>query len=245
MKLCSNDCTDGYAMGVIAEFAIVFGSSTDGAILFAPYIEKLYNLTMERITKRDSTTKHLVLSNCAYTLGVLCLKGGQHYAPFVQKTYETIIALIQEFKNWEKEQKKPLESSEYRPLDEYGSALAKMILATPDSLPLPQCIPIFLDCLPLKDDQEEANFAYSACVKMITTFPEKYEGVVEPHLTQLLDIFKQVLQSESLDNKLLGFVIKGVNSILSMTKHEQSIQAHLNQWDAAEKQAFLAKVQEK
>lgn len=64
--------------------------------------------------------------------------------------------------------------------DNAAAAVARMILACPGTIPLPQVLPVFLGALPLKDDLEEAGIVYGCLFTLIGHSPNEVRIRVVP-----------------------------------------------------------------
>ncbi|KAI9246087.1 armadillo-type protein [Phascolomyces articulosus] len=140
-----------------------------------PHTQRLLQLFTKATSDDDQTVK----SNAAYALGVLTL-----YSQLdLSSQYPTILtALYPLFHD------QPLPNT----TDNAAGAVARMILAHPNAVPLDQVLPTFTTALPLKIDFEE-NEPVFAC--LFNLFQSNNAWVLS-HTAQFLQVFTHVLSDE-------------------------------------------------
>lgn len=75
--------------------------------------------------------------------------------------------------------------------DNAAGAVARMIMAHQDSIPLNQVLPVFVKVLPLKEDHEESMPVYNCiCSLVLTSNPQ-----IAPLVPDLVNVFAQVALS--------------------------------------------------
>ncbi len=79
--------------------------------------------------------------------------------------------------------------------DNAAGAVARMIVKSADSLPLPAVLPIFIGALPLKNDTIENQAVFEAIFHLFETRPD----VIMPFVDQLLPVFAYVLDTSRTD----------------------------------------------
>jgi importin-4 len=124
--------------------------------------------------------------------------------------------------------------------DNVASAVAKMILMQPKSLPIESVLPLFLSALPLEVDMEENNFVYSSVIKMVHTFPKSNAGLIEPHFERILHVFHSVLTDKPLKDTLKIFMAKTCAGMMAQGDAGLKLTAVVNNWPPAKKAAFMA-----
>jgi hypothetical protein len=79
--------------------------------------------------------------------------------------------------------------------DNAAGAVARMIVKSADSLPLPGVLPIFIGALPLKNDTVENRAVFDAIFHLFETRPD----AIMPFVDQLLPVFAYVLDPSRTD----------------------------------------------
>jgi hypothetical protein len=86
--------------------------------------------------------------------------------------------------------------------DNAAAAVARMILACPGTIPLPQVLPVFLGALPLKEDLEEAGIVYGCLFTLIGHSPNEVIIRVVPLEGLFLNLDHWPLLGTVLDRKM-------------------------------------------
>ena len=147
-----------------------------------PFTEKLLALLLHRIGDEDQDVK----ANAAYALGLLCLHSADRTRILAQ--YNTILYKLERFLT-----RSP---DSTRLLDNAAGCLARMIIASPDRVPLAEVLPALLNILPLTEDFEENEPVYKMLVKLY----QAGNQVVFEMTQGLLPVFSHVLaDGEQLD----------------------------------------------
>ncbi|KAK4518253.1 uncharacterized protein ATC70_001605 [Mucor velutinosus] len=140
-----------------------------------PYTERL----MQIFVKACSDEDELVRSNAAFALGCLAF----HTEVDLSSHYPELLTALS-----------PLFSNQTLPntIDNAAGAVARLILARPNAVPLDQVLPTFTNALPLKADFEENQPVFDCIFQLFNA----NNAFVLGNLPQFLHIFTQVL-SES------------------------------------------------
>ncbi|KAI8997096.1 armadillo-type protein [Pilobolus umbonatus] len=140
-----------------------------------PYSETLLQIFIKGCGDQDE----VVRSNAAFALGCLVMNTQMD----IRSQYPAILtALFPLFSN----QKIP------NTVDNAAGAVARLIIAHPDAVPLDQVLPTFTNALPLKADFEENQVVFECLFKLF----QSNNSFVFNNLSQYLHIFQQVLSSE-------------------------------------------------
>nr|TKR97801.1 importin beta-2 subunit family protein [Populus alba] len=116
--------------------------------------------------------------------------------------------------------------------DNAAGAVARMIMAHPQSVPLNQVLPVFLKVLPLKEDREESMAVYS-CV---------YTLVLSSNQTELVNLFAQVVVSPVETPEVKAQVGRAFSHLVSLYGHQmQPLLSNLSPAHASALAAFAPK----
>ncbi|KAI8137212.1 armadillo-type protein [Fennellomyces sp. T-0311] len=140
-----------------------------------PHTQRLLQLFIKGTSDEDQTVR----SNAAYALGVLTL-----YSQLDLSTqYPAILTALH-----------PLfhDQSLLNTTDNAAGAVARLILAHPNAVPLDQVLPIFTSALPLKADYEENEPVFECLFNLF----HANNPFVLKHLAEFLQVFTHVLSSE-------------------------------------------------
>ncbi|OBZ90920.1 putative importin subunit beta-4 [Choanephora cucurbitarum] len=137
-----------------------------------PHTERLTQLFVKACNDEDE----LVRSNAAFALGCLTTNTQIDLSPH----YPTLLTTLS-----------PLFSNQTLPntVDNAAGAVARLILAHPNAVPLDQVLPTFTNALPLKADFEENQPVFDCIFKLFNAS----NPFVLNNLPQFLHIFTQVL----------------------------------------------------
>ncbi|KAI9354912.1 armadillo-type protein [Pilaira anomala] len=140
-----------------------------------PYTERLLQLFVKACSDEDE----LVRSNAAFALGSLAINTQVD----LSQHYPTLLTALS-----------PLFSNQTIPntVDNAAGAVARLILAHPEAVPLDQVLPTFANALPLKADYEENTPVFDCLFKLFSS----HNSYVFGNLPQFLHIFSQVLSDE-------------------------------------------------
>jgi Sec-independent protein translocase protein TatA len=162
---------------------------------------------------KDFRTQIGYARNCAFGIGVMCLKGGEQAHSFYDAAVAALTPIVS--LNLASAEVKELNATEadawdYNPFaglrDNAVSALGKMILVSPKSLKLKEVVPLYIGALPLTEDIAESQFVYSSVIKMINLFPKDYPAIIEPFFPAIIQIFESVLANKQTSAKVKTFV---------------------------------------
>ncbi|RCH94783.1 hypothetical protein CU098_000953 [Rhizopus stolonifer] len=140
-----------------------------------PHTERLTQVFVKACSDEDE----LVRSNAAFALGCLTMYTQMDLSPH----YPVLLTALS-----------PLFSNQTFPntVDNAAGAVARLILAHPDAVPLDQVLPTFTNALPLKADFEENQPVFDCLFQLF----QAHNSFVFSHLSQFLHIFTQVLSDQ-------------------------------------------------
>ncbi|PKA63742.1 Transportin-1 [Apostasia shenzhenica] len=151
------------------------------------YVDRVMPLVMKELSSSEATNRR----NAAFCAGELCKNGGTAALKYPMVSvldwmngyYGDILrGLYPLFGDLE---------PDGAVRDNAAGAVARMIMTQPQSLPLDQVLPVFLQALPLKEDHEESMAVYSCiCQLILTSNPQ-----ILPLVPEVINIFAQVALS--------------------------------------------------
>lgn len=109
---------------------------------------------MHRIKDEDPDTR----ANAAYALGLLCLSSENRQ--LVLSQYNAILQTLEGSLN------RSSDGGNGRALDNAAGCVARMIMASPDNVPLAEFLPALAGVLPLCEDYEENDPIFKMLVKL-------------------------------------------------------------------------------
>ncbi|CCX30995.1 armadillo-type protein [Pyronema domesticum] len=191
------------AVGVIAD-SIKFMESA-----VTQHTEKLLKLLVHRLNDEDQDTK----ANAAYAIGLLCLYSEDRNTVLGQ--YNTILQQLHRFLNRTPEDNPRL-------LDNAAGCLSRMIMASPEAVPLDSVLPALMTVLPLQEDYEENEPVYKSLVKLYQLGNQTVFGLTG----QLVPVLDKVLNGDEgqLDDATRAEVVELLRFIAS--KDASVIQAY-------------------
>ncbi|KAI9321271.1 armadillo-type protein [Dichotomocladium elegans] len=140
-----------------------------------PYTQTLLDLFLKATSDEDESVR----SNAAFALGVLVASTS---ADLTQQYPAILTALHPLFAN----------QSMGNTTDNAAGAVARLILAHPEAIPMDQVLPVFLNSLPLKVDFAENEPVFNCLFHLFRT----NNSFVMSHVPQFLPIFSGVLSNE-------------------------------------------------
>lgn len=150
----------------LAEVAQDMGASIAG------YIDAVMPLVLKELASSSATNRR----NAAFCVGELCKNGGVSGLKYYGDVLRGLYPLFGE--------SEPDDAVR----DNAAGAVARMIMAHPESVPLNQVLPVFLKVLPLKDDHEESMPVYSCICNLVLSSNSQILALVP----DLVNVFAQV-----------------------------------------------------
>lgn len=136
---------------------------------------------MPAVLAELSSSEYSNRRNAAYLGGLLCQHGSavavNHYPKFLMALHPLF---------------SPSETND-GVRDNAAGAVARMIAARPEAVPLAQVLPVLLSSLPLKEDMEEAEAVYGCLANLVLgPYPEVF-----PYRAQIMALFEAVAGDEN------------------------------------------------
>ncbi|KAJ7247679.1 hypothetical protein O6H91_Y377800 [Diphasiastrum complanatum] len=177
------------------------------------YVESVMPVAIKDLSSTEATNRR----NAAFCVGELCKNGGEKALQY----YNNILVGLN-----------PLfgEGEENAVRDNAAGAVARMILAQPQALPLSQVLPAFVNALPLKEDMEESSIVYGClCNLLLASRPE-----VLPHVPEIISIFAQIIVSEDTNGEIKEGIGRTVSHLLSQYRDQmQPLLSNLSSVEAS------------
>ncbi|KAL8222745.1 hypothetical protein R6Q57_020144 [Mikania cordata] len=141
----------------------------------AAYVDAVMPLVLKELASSSETNRR----NAAFCAGELCKNGGASSLKYFGDVLRALYPLFGE--------SEPDDAVK----DNAAGAVARMIMAHQESIPLNQVLPVFFKGLPLKEDHEESLPVYSCiCHLVLSSSPH-----IAPLVPDLVNVFAQVAAS--------------------------------------------------
>ncbi|KAL8520951.1 hypothetical protein ACS0TY_011484 [Phlomoides rotata] len=141
----------------------------------ASYVDTVMHLVLKELGSPEATNRR----NAAFCVGELCKNGVNSVLKYYADILSRLYPLFGE------------SEPDNAVRDNAAGAVARMIIANPESISLNQVLPVFLQVLPLKEDYEESKSVYGCiCELVLSSNPQ-----ILPFVPQLVNIFAQVAVS--------------------------------------------------
>eukprot|EP01118_Nematostelium_gracile_P015750 TRINITY_DN6368_c0_g1_i2.p1 TRINITY_DN6368_c0_g1~~TRINITY_DN6368_c0_g1_i2.p1 ORF type:complete len:378 (-),score=90.76 TRINITY_DN6368_c0_g1_i2:45-1178(-) len=176
------------AAGTLAEL-----SSAEGPLV-ANYLTNLFPLVFRGLEDSDEETR----SNCAYWCGVLCENGGDTATNFYNDILQRLSVLFRS------------RNSIPNIIDNASAAIARMILARPQKLPMEQILPVFLAEIPMKKDYEENKTVFEALFSLLRA----NHPSIAPHLPTVMGIFARVLGTAEIPQNIQIEIVNLIKQLI-------------------------------
>ncbi|KAB5538541.1 hypothetical protein DKX38_016074 [Salix brachista] len=141
----------------------------------AGYVDRVMPLAIKELASSEATNRR----NAAFCVGELCKNGRESTLKYYGDILRGLFPLFGE----------PEPDDAVR--DNAAGAVARMIMAHPQSVPLNQVLPVFLRVLPLKEDHEESMAVYSCVSTLVLSSNQQILALVP----ELVNLFAQVVVS--------------------------------------------------
>ncbi|KAK1594076.1 hypothetical protein QYE76_027184 [Lolium multiflorum] len=169
------------------------------------YVDKIMPLALKELASSEATNRR----NAAFCVGELCKNGGAaalRYYPDILQGLHRLFADSE---------------PDLAVRDNAAGAIARMIMVQPQSIPLNQVLPVFINALPLKEDHEESMAVYSClCNLLLSSHPQILAQVAE-----VIHVFAQVVVSPDESDEVKTIIGKAVSYLIS--SYGQQMQAIL------------------
>jgi len=157
------------AIGLLGELAQGLGPAV------APYFEQVYIPQIQQGCADEADT---VRRNAAFTAGMCCEALGEAAAP----AYPAIMQALHPIFTIDATQGDAAAAA----VDNAAAALARMIIANPNSIPYGQVLPVFFAALPLKSDLSETEVVFECIVKMAGANQPDMQGALKGEVQRVV-----------------------------------------------------------
>jgi len=122
-------------------------------------------------------------------------------------------------------------------MDNACGVVARLILSSPQSIPLDQVLPVFLNALPLKKDMQENKSVYNSIFSLFRT----QHPALSPHVPTVISIFARVLGNPQVEQELQIEMVNLIKSLISQhSGHIEGIIKALPSQEQQNLQKFLS-----
>ncbi|OAE28961.1 hypothetical protein AXG93_2960s1400 [Marchantia polymorpha subsp. ruderalis] len=158
-----------------------------------PYIDTVMPIALKELSSPEPTNRR----NAAYCVGELCLHGGETAKLYYMSILTALHPLFTD------------RETDNGVRDNAAGAVARMIKANAQAIPLSQVLPALVGVLPLKEDIEESESVYgSLCGLIFASHPDILQLI-----PQLVPIFAQTVASEEVKPEVKSLIGQAVNQL--------------------------------
>ncbi|KAG6541698.1 hypothetical protein Mapa_016963 [Marchantia paleacea] len=158
-----------------------------------PYIDTVMPIALKELSSPEPTNRR----NAAYCVGELCLHGGETAKLYYMSILTALHPLFTD------------RETDDGVRDNAAGAVARMIKANAQAIPLSQVLPALVGALPLKEDIEESESVYgSLCGLIFASHPD-----ILLLIPQLVPIFAQTVASEDVKPEVKSLIGQAVNQL--------------------------------
>ncbi|KAL6494510.1 hypothetical protein OROGR_031310 [Orobanche gracilis] len=166
----------------------------------AGYVDAMMHLVLKELGSPEATSRR----NAAFCVGELCKNGGNSVLKYYTNVLNRLYPLFGE------------SEPDNAVRDNAAGAVARMIMAHPESVPLNQVLPVFLQVLPLKEDYEESTSVYGCICDLVLSSNSQIVSCVP----QLVNIFAQVAASSVETPEVKVYIGRAFSHLLSIYGHQ-------------------------
>ncbi|XP_016495357.1 uncharacterized protein LOC107814458 [Nicotiana tabacum] len=148
---------------------------------------KYYDVCLPLIFDASNDENPAVRQAAFYGLGLWAAFGRSSFKPFVVEALSRIKVVIMHMN--------ALESENEKAYDNAVSALSKICQFHDESIDLAQVIPVWLNCLPIKADLDEAKDVHEQLCSMVERSDREVLGPNYQYLPKVVSIFAEVLRA--------------------------------------------------
>ncbi|XP_076928217.1 uncharacterized protein LOC143592100 [Bidens hawaiensis] len=168
--------------------------------MIADYVNPLMPFVLKELASSSATNRR----NAAFCLGELCKNGGDCSLKYFDDALHCLYPLFEE------------SEPDGAVKDNAAGAVAKMIMAHQDSVPLNQVLPMLLQVLPLKEDYEESVPVYTCICDLILSSNSQILELV----SDLVLVFVQVAISPLETREVKVQIGSAVSHLISLYGHQ-------------------------
>ncbi|KAK6156979.1 hypothetical protein DH2020_011227 [Rehmannia glutinosa] len=162
--------------------------------------QAVMHLVLKELGSPEATNRR----NAAFCAGELCKNGGNSVLKYYTDVLNRLYPLFGE------------SEPDNAVRDNAAGAVARMIMAQPESIPLNQVLPVFLQVLPLKEDYEESNSVYGCICNLVLLSNSQILSFVP----QLVNIFAQVAASSVENPEVKVHIGRAFSHLISLYGHQ-------------------------
>ncbi|CAF3140795.1 unnamed protein product [Rotaria socialis] len=159
-----------FVIGVLAETVQNMNEA-----LLAPYLQSLFTMFHQYLIDDDDEVR----TNSCFGMGVLCALANQHLIG----QYETILTRLSHVL---------VKETHPRMIDNICSCLCRMIVVSPQHVPLEQVLPVLFQHLPLREDFAEAISVFT-CLNLLY---EQHFTQIESYLPKCIEMAASIIDDE-------------------------------------------------
>lgn len=164
------------------------------------YVDALMHLVLKELGSADATNRR----NAAFCVGELCKNGGDSALKYYADVLSHLHPLFGE------------SEPDNAVRDNAAGAVARMIMSHPESIPLNQVLPVFLQVLPLKEDREESLTVYGCICGLVLSSNTQILSFVP----QLVNLFAQVAVSPDETPEVKVYIGRAFSHLISIYGHQ-------------------------
>lgn len=208
---------------IFSDRAMALGTFAEVMEAVGPGAAKYVDIALPLIQRCTRDEHEGVRRNAAYLAGVLATSIGEGFSPHFMQILEWLHPLCVAQKG------RDASDTGGADADNAISAVAKMIKASPGTIPLTMVLPVMIQALPLRDDQEEGKYVYGCLIDLLAA--QNAEAV--NMYPQILGSLGRELGAESkLDAETKAMVLSGVKSLAAGPATQGAFAAALQQVSA-------------
>ncbi|KAG8368788.1 hypothetical protein BUALT_Bualt15G0083200 [Buddleja alternifolia] len=166
----------------------------------AGYVDAVLPLVLKELGSPEATNRR----NAAFCVGEMCKNGGSSILKYYSDVLSRIYPLFGE------------SEPDNAVRDNAAGAVARMIMAHQESIPLNQVLPVFLQALPLKEDYEESIAVYACICNLVLSSNSQILSFVP----QMVNIFAQVAVSPVETPEVKVHIGRAFSHLISLYGHQ-------------------------
>lgn len=166
----------------------------------AGYVDAVMHLVLKELGSPEATNRR----NAAFCVGELCKNGGNSVLKYLADVLSGLYPLFGE------------SEPDNAVKDNAAGAVARMIMSHPESIPLNQVLPVFLQVLPLKEDYEESVSVYGCICDLVLSSNSQILSFVP----QLVNVFAQVAVSPVEASEVKVHIGRAFSHLISIYGHQ-------------------------
>jgi len=201
-------------VGCIADCCSRLTEDKKKMTMMSPFSSDIYKLSLRVAGSKDVNMRQ----NALYCMGAVsaCCDTNSNMA-HSQAVLQCIKKYIELPKNGERAHKLVRDNA--------VSALGKMLISEPTSLPTKELLPVFLNALPLTGDFSENKYVYEVVIRFIM----EQQSYVQPHIEQALTSLGMALADKEVEEDTKKKIAECLKKICSDSNIQQIVQSKVSQ----------------